>query len=291
MNIYLIHTLVFVVFSLVKGTVYDDLNVSNMCLNGFCVPRVVWTYWDKNIPEDVEEMVNVTRNSLVNYFNFCFLTNENVTDFLDSKSFPDKFRLLNPRHKSEIIRLSLVEKYGGVYIDASTYITSGSEMEVFVFKGLESRKEIFSFMWNEHISPCFFGAPKQSLLVRLWKNAFEVGLKSVSLDDYVDRIAAELDLVEMLRKCGPYCFVDFAYWKIVQDYPRFREMELLLPLDHRSHLRLHIECGYDPACIKRRLLHDPAVRKYPFIKVGHKERLGRKINFYEAPKPVDSPEL
>lgn len=284
--------LILVFFFLIRffhGDAFDELKVSGVCSGFFwkrCYPRVIWSYWDdeKTIQEDVEEMLNISKISLVN-FTFIFLTQKNLSDFLNVSSFPKNFRTIAPNHKGEYVRICLLENFGGFWSDSSTYITSGKEMEHVFSAAIKSHVELFGFGNKKHVSINFIGCCKHSKFMKRFKTRLDEIL-SYNVTKYCNEsFCKEPDEKDKDGKlCQHYCF-DQVYYRFLRGNPSLLRNILNLPVAE-SHDRLAIECQWEASCVKSRLLNDPTVRTYPFIKLVRHFRTGKKNHFgdllYEA---------
>lgn len=244
-------------------------------------PRIIWAYWeDENtMQEDVKEMISVTKKSLAN-FTYNLVTNKNLSNFLDVSTFPSFFQKLITPHKSDYIRTCFIEKYGGVYVDASTFVTSGSEMEWFYTQVVNADAERWGFEMQANsllLIPNFFGGAQYSPILTRYKK---------SLDDMLSRDLYEhCKSYNMYPEFYPYACFDRMYYLFFSENIFPSNSILVLPRK-KSHYRLYDECKNSPECVKFRLQSDNAVRKYPFIKVMHTERTGVKLHFEE---PIQKP--
>lgn len=86
---------------------------------------VIWQYWDEGISNAPELVKNCIRSVEINKGNLqhIVLSEENVFDLI---TLPDyilkKWNLINPTKKSNLIRLSLLSSYGGVWIDSTCFL-------------------------------------------------------------------------------------------------------------------------------------------------------------------------
>lgn len=88
------------------------------------IPKIIWTYWDKkNLPEIVRLCQKNWKKFAPNY-KINFLNKEDVNDYVD---LPEYWRTLPPYRQSDIIRLKLLEKYGGVWMDASILLLTNPD--------------------------------------------------------------------------------------------------------------------------------------------------------------------
>lgn len=254
-----------------------------------CFPRVVWSYWDNvsKIPEDIEEMMNVTKDSLIN-FTYCLLSRENLSKFLDVEVFPIHYHNLGLRAKSCYIRVCLIDKYGGIWTDASIYITSGFGMEWFSSYGLRDNSQVFGFpnLWTkfQHNEICnnLFGASENSSIVRKWKEALDAVLNGrESPKEYVKMNCERLHIPCFKGYFREQELISFCYSVILNENPYLRNLQFLLPPKH-WHYRLYFECERSLSCFHHRLQHDAEVRKYLFIKLHHFMRIKKRIGFYKG---------
>jgi hypothetical protein len=91
------------------------------------VPRIIWSYWNGQS----SPCANACRDSWINHqssFIVRALTPETLTDFLpDFPILPEDM----PQQKvSNLIRLMLLERYGGIWIDYSTLLTQSLDWVV-----------------------------------------------------------------------------------------------------------------------------------------------------------------
>lgn len=239
------------------------LNVSKTCEQEYCMSRIIWALWDSDdVPEDVREMISVTRTSLVN-FTFCFLTHKNVSKILDFSSFPKNYPKYTVNRKSDVLNLRLLEKYGGIYIDASTYINSGQEMEWFFAEAVKTRAQAIGFQYVDGfgIPANFWGFSENSSLIKLIKEAYDFALRNP--DEYVGYVCSILSgkgiKLDPSSCTNTYDLLAHTVNMIMHDNDMYNKSVVLLPAN-RSHYYIYSRCKH---CI-----YNPVVRNaYPFVKV------------------------
>ena len=100
------------------------------------------------------------------HFKATFLDDTNLKDYIDMSELPRCFNKLRPAHKADVIRVFVLEKYGGIWVDSDTIITP-SFNELFEEKGffvLENN----SVLWNG-----VFGTQPHSPLMVEWKRQIQ----------------------------------------------------------------------------------------------------------------------
>lgn len=271
-------------FCFVQCVKCEKYDVSKACVdnNTYRLPRKIWSFWERIIPEDVEEMMNITKSSLSN-FSFLFLMGNNVSEVLDLNFFPNNYETLWPQGKADYVRVHLLERYGGIWLDCTVIVNSGKEMEWVFTEAVESRCHFFSFSLCHHkyfLSMPFIGAPENSIFMKNYCREVETIISG-------DVCSSLKKICPLLRKkgykgtCGKYHFVDVVYAKIILVNPAMSEGVLLLSTS-RGPYSLQAECGLVTECVKYRILHDRRTRDIPFIKLGSEVRDGKRLYFKEG---------
>jgi len=88
--------------------------------------KIIWSFWDThNKPDLVRASINSWKINAPNW-NIIILSNENIYDYLDKSELPRNFDTIEKTNsiqfKSDLIRLLLLYKYGGLWLDASLFL-------------------------------------------------------------------------------------------------------------------------------------------------------------------------
>lgn len=260
------------------GKDLNCLNIFKICNDGLCYPRFIWTYWnDDFLPEDVEEMANITKISLVNFTLF-FLTVTNVSEFFKHNIFPDSYYGLRPANKADYIRVHLLKEYGGIWIDSTMYVTSGNAMEWVFSKMVKSKCEIIGFPEKPRekffIIVSFFAAAENSWFMKKMKEEYDIAMEN--LRQYIDKVNAEIIGCASWVSSRRYFLLNTIFSKTVCSNESLRRQVFRLP-DAESPDALIYKCSKNLMCVRNRLLNDPVTRSLPFIKLWHNFRNGRRI--------------
>lgn len=103
-------------------------------------------------------------------FKATFLNDDNLYEYIHREDLPACFDNLKPAHKADVIRVFVLEKYGGIWVDSDTIVTA-SFGELFEEKGffvLENN----AVLWNG-----VFGTQAHSPLMLEWKRRIQNTLK------------------------------------------------------------------------------------------------------------------
>ena len=105
-----IAVIILAVFIIYK--VWDKIIINQKDLftteNEYILPRIVWVFWDKeDLPKDILLMYNNNKNILTNW-EIKLLNSNTVKNYLDINEFPKNYDKFSAAHKSDLIRLKLV---------------------------------------------------------------------------------------------------------------------------------------------------------------------------------------
>lgn len=161
--------------------------------------KVIWTCWlqgIENAPKLVQRCIDSMRQ-FANGYEVIVIDNENLSQYVQLPEYiKEKYAkgIIPHAHYSDIIRLFLLQKYGGVWIDSTILLTDKlpkyiTDAELFVFRGYRVGH---IFIYN----PFLAAKPNNvligsmlSLLLEYWKN--EDRLVSYSIFHLFFTIAVE----------------------------------------------------------------------------------------------------
>lgn len=273
---------------LVAENFFLTLNVLKVSIGRLHFPRVLWEVWnDDLLPEDVEEMVNVSRKTLgLTNITYCFLNPSNLSQFLSVDLFPSAYATLPPQIKADYVRINLIAKFGGVWVDCTTYITSALEMEWFFSEGVRGNCELYGFSYGDSheflLSTNFFGACEGSFLMNKFKEEFDLSLR-MGRRKYVSAVCRKLLPIKIVAPvhCIEYFTMFISFMKVMHDNDSLKNNVFFLS-QYRDHEVLIRQCKLKRNCFRSRLLYDPIARAQPFIKVWHTFRDGKKFHVGDA---------
>ena len=93
------------------------------------IPKIIWSYWEQGL----ENAPGVVKRCVKNWarispgWEIRMLDKRSVYQYLHATDFSISIRKYNLQKKSDIIRLCLLEKYGGVWLDSSIFLMESLE--------------------------------------------------------------------------------------------------------------------------------------------------------------------
>lgn len=163
-------------------------------------PKKIWIYWESasDIPEIVKISVDRVRHYCPDY-EVIFLNIDTLDEYIDIPQLPDSLPVAN---KSDFIRLKLLEKFGGVWMDASIILNDGlgwvldklTDHDAFTFFSDECTMNPL----NPITENWFIVAPKESQFIKDWLTEFSSCIFSDSPTDYYNDIKNDKSIVQNL---------------------------------------------------------------------------------------------
>jgi hypothetical protein len=208
-------TLLIVIIILV-GVLYYRSRSKEAFTNQYTIPAVIWTYWNNvEIPEVVKKCIDSWRRHNPTY-EVVVLNPSNLKDYIDidikSVSFND-----SPARESDIIRLLVLEKYGGVWSDATMFLTQPYPFSLtsqYQFVGYYLEK-FTSNMKYPVLESWFFATIPRGTFITQWRREFFKLEEYESVDQAIEDVKkAGIDTqnIDSLN----YLFIHVAAQKVMQ---------------------------------------------------------------------------
>ena len=254
--------------------------------NRYDLPRIIWAYWhDTDIPKDVKQILD-HRQRILTSWTFIILTDSTIDQYVSGK--PTNFDTLRESHKSDWLRLALLKKYGGCWMDASIIVNSESAFEQLYQDTINSKADFTGFYTPRSIirndpktfvESWFIMAPRRSPVIQAWYNEFTRAI-TIGLLPYRKEIEAKYPGMinnHIYNKEKPDD-VYLTVYACAQVVLHTRNDRVLLLDSSKTMYRLHELCwnvekkDYDSECIVKKIRDDPATKQIPYIKLTHAQR-------------------
>jgi hypothetical protein len=193
-SIFLILTLVIFLFQLFKTKeFFEENNDKNM------IPKKIWTFWNGEIPNVVNKCINTWKKYNPEY-KITLLNKENLSQYLPELDISNMKNIDSDARLSDIIRLNILAKEGGIWSDASIICLQpfdwindlhNKEDSEFVGYYIDS----FTIPQYKDKSPVieswFFACVPQSKFVCDWRDEFSKITKFNSINDYLNDLKSQ----------------------------------------------------------------------------------------------------
>jgi hypothetical protein len=165
------------------------------------IPKKIWTFWATGTPSDMVLRCMATMKIYNPDHEFNIVTHANMAQFIEKESWPKKFNEISVQGQSDWVRLALLAKYGGFWVDASIIVTESFD---WIHKlQQEQRTEGFAYYltyqsrfngYNTHIESWFLASIKGSEFMAKWRDEYGV----IAVDRYKNKGLSYLKGIEKM---------------------------------------------------------------------------------------------
>ncbi len=271
MNIFILLTVVIVLIIILNQLQYK-------------IPKIAWSYWDKDTPPIIERIIEERKKTMPDW-KIILLTNETIKEYIDTNYTPKGYDGLKPQHQADWIRLKLLEKYGGLWLDSSIIVNEGEAINEIYNSALARRPELIAFTLKkptpaEYIENWFIMAPTNSHLIKKWLGEYEkaisMGFEKYRANVLGRNITISKDIYSKDAK-NVYLTQHACIQVVLKQLGVFSSARLLLYPAERNMFKVHTDCNWNSKCIIDTISNSRDVKSLPFIKL----RGGEKIIDYE----------
>ena len=234
----------------------------------------IWTYWEGYESQLINKCLCISNRSIQHAWTIHLITENSLYRYLPKYTFPSSLLLKSPVLKSDYIRLRLLDKYGGWWLDPSVIVTSSTILTqlyqegesknasiVYFYSGKDEKHFLENNIMYSHVGNAF---------VRLWLNEmetmFRMGCRNYLYMLLRNGIALPKTMMGDYPKIDIY-FAAFACNAVVFERMIPRRLAIhCYPAEAYSR-KLMIDCHWNKECVKASLFNDSIIIKYPITKV------------------------
>jgi len=249
-------------------------------VKSYVIPKIIWSYWnDRNIPRDVKLILD-HREQVLKSYKHIVLYDDTLSDYIDEPPPPNYDKLTSHANKTDWMRLTLLKKYGGCWMDASIIVNDAAAFDVLYEKAQQDRVELSAFYLEEFtyrkdpytfIESWFLIAPQGSPLIIKWHKEFCYAV-SIGFDQYRKQVVHR---IQNSDRINTYLTIHATLQIVLKDAWFMPNIQIYRAED--TMYKLRDDCGWENEkaveCVMNKIRDDPIyVRSIPFIKLTNAER-------------------
>jgi len=251
-------------------------------LYNYDIPKIIWSYWhNENIPKYVNLVLN-NRKVVLSGWEIKVLNDTTLKNYICD--LPQNFNNLYQSHKADWIRLALIEKYGGCWLDATVIVNSLNRLNQIYNESLRNKSEFTGFYTpsalenndpTSFIESWFIMAPKNSRFISEALKEFNHAV-SIGLPEYKIKVLKEYNINNNIyNKTNNDVYLSvYASFQIALNLGLKRQVNIILYNSYHTMYKLHYDCwnsekrDYDSNCIVNAIKTNKVyVKKIPYIKL------------------------
>ena len=241
----------------------------------YTLPKQIWSFWDTGeMPADIQAIYNKNKSTLYDW-KFVCLSDDTISDYLDMEQFPPGYYNLIPQHRADYIRLALLYKYGGVWMDVSIIVNSREAFNKLYDGVVERKAQAALFTLGDrrpdpsYVENWLIIAPAKSAVVGAWHHEYGSAVR-ISLSSY-ERYVGRKGFRINSRIYMPYLTQHVCMQVILQKYPELLDM-IVLHSSEESMFYVQNLCKWEAGCIKEWLGDSARLAEVPYIKMRGVDR-------------------
>jgi hypothetical protein len=180
----MIIAIILVLLILIIYIYYNNIEQFDNINNVYILPKIIYTYWDKPDNDIINAHIETWKRNIPSDWIINFITKDNVSKYV-SKKFLDKYKNLDSVRFSDFLRVELLSKNGGVWMDSGIIVINGDFLNKYYQEMFANHYDItlYTIKENAIVAPYlenwFLMAPKNSKyitdLYKEFDRAFDMG--------------------------------------------------------------------------------------------------------------------
>ena len=163
------------------------------------IPKIIWMYWDSNSSNEIVELCFKNTKDICSDYEVILMSKNNILDYVDISCLKSD---LKPQIIADYIRLSLLSKYGGIWMDASILLVENLD---WIFKKILN-DSVFVFYSDECtidrkrpiIENWFIVAPKNNIFINDWLEEFKSCALSIDPYSYYKNYEGNIEFIQKI---------------------------------------------------------------------------------------------
>ena len=241
----------------------------------YVFPKVIWQYWDKELPPMIQ-MIKDNNTAKLKGWQIQYLNEKSVSTYIPPFEFPPGYDKLEAAHKADWLRLYLLKKHGGVWMDASIILNDPNAIDALYAQSVQSESELTLFQFKSplNIENWFIMAPTSSRLIEAWFKEYDsairmgfVNYKKMLWKEGVNTSCGRTDdKIEEVYFTQHYCIQRVLQKGIVRD------PILIVNKAEETMLKVDFSCDgkgdQTKECLLKEYSDFKSLRRLPYIKIN-----------------------
>jgi len=264
--------------------------------SSYVMPKIIWTFWDNPELPTLINLIKENNDMKLKGWEIIYLNELNIDKYISKDKYPDNFNTLGIQHKADWIRLYLLSKYGGTWLDASIIINDNKALDKLYNDSINSKSQFTGFNFKNYepgafsnkgvplyVENWFIMVPINSIVIKLWLIQYERAIQ-MGFQNYRKILDNEqIDTSKIFSKSSDvYLTQHGCLQHVFQKQLDFSSIPTIILPAENDMFKISVGCNFDNACtmnkIKNRL---DEVYDVPYIKlVNGARKTGIDISDY-----------
>lgn len=182
------------------------------------IPKTIWTYWHTGyLPNLIHSCIKTWKNHNKDY-TIVVLTKTNLKNYLPDVNIYRYKHATSQQKIADFIRLEILERYGGFWVDASIIMTESLDV-------IRDKGDFVGYYLEDYttdsmypvIENWFFGCVTENLLVKKWNKEFKRMNQFKTTGDYINDLKKNTNFQNINVNLLDYLTCHLALQKVIQN--------------------------------------------------------------------------
>lgn len=253
--------------------------VTNQYKTPYDLPKIIWTHWDTPDINDKLKRILQKRREVLSDWDVRFVTTKDVLADVPPQDLPKNFHKQKKQHQSDWMRMYLLEKYGGVWMDIGIIV---NESITPLYKECAKQKAdlcVF-FIDAKTVDPYypivenwFIMAPRGSPLIKLWKAEYEKALDMGFLPYKKELMANNvIGLKNLFKKDDDVYLTQHACIQNILQNKFPKDAKIIYKRAEDTMFKVQTDCKWKRPCMKDVFNDKTITSKIPYLKLRGGDR-------------------
>lgn len=201
-----------IIIFLLLLVLFYNIQINEYFSTDIVIPKIIWTFWDDTENKYLDTYINNWKQMCPQY-KINILNKNNYKDYIDVDIYKLK-HADSPSRISDFIRLNILSKYGGIWLDATIFLSKSLDW-IYDYK-----KDFIAYYKDDNTTNCkykcienwFFACVPEHKFVKLWCEEFMKINDYNTINDYITFIKNQnVDLQRIDDYIYLTCYVTCQY--------------------------------------------------------------------------------
>uniref|UniRef100_A0A6C0E5L7 Nucleotide-diphospho-sugar transferase domain-containing protein n=1 Tax=viral metagenome TaxID=1070528 RepID=A0A6C0E5L7_9ZZZZ len=255
--------------------------------SSYFIPKTIWVYWDNPELPKLIDLIKENNATKLQDWEIIYLNELNIDNYISKDVYPEKFNTLGIQHKADWIRLYLLNKHGGTWIDASIIINDINAVVKLYNDSIKIQSQFTGFNFKNYengafsnkgvplyVENWFIMVPINSKVINLWLIQYERAIQ-MGFQNYRKLLDVEkIDTSKVYpNSSGVYLTQHACLQYVFQKQLDFSSTPTIILPAENDMLKIRFDCKLNNECTMNTIKNrGDEVYSLPYIKLVSGER-------------------
>lgn len=270
---------------------YKENNNFKLVSDEYNVPNIIWLFWEGPLNNLTKSSLHHLKQNIYKY-KIIYLNTNTIKCYYNSSDIPDILHTLPFPNQGDYFRFNLLREYGGIWMDASTYVKNDEVFDELIKEMNEKKPDMLAFNFyyypQNNIELGVILSPMNSEFINKVLNIYVYGLRT-GREELMKRMINEGMILNSPHQYRidkdtgkPFYSIYFFSYYCVQYILQIEYKgiaNILLKRAEDWSYKFQWDCAWEFECMNKNWNDKEVFDKYKIIKYTGGDRRGLKVYF------------